>query len=193
VKSDIDYNQTEAPLINQASRGSEEAFSELVRMHSRLIYSTSLGLLKNHADAEDNLQDVLCKAYKNIHRFQGRSRFATWLFRITINEALMKIRKGNCANRAGQTDPTAEPGQEDLALTIRDKCADPERQCIASDLASKAFRRVPPLLKQTFILYQGEGWTHRELAGAMGIAVATVKSRIFRTRAHVQRHLRALS
>lgn len=105
----------------------------------------------------------------------------------------MKIRKENSANRAGQTDLTADAGEENLALTVRDKYADPERQCIASDLASKAFRRVPPLLKQTFILYQGEGWTHRELAGAMGIAVATVKSRIFRTRAHVQRHLRALS
>lgn len=193
MKIDTDYKQTEAPLINRASSGNEEAFSELVRMHSRLIYSTSLGILKNHADAEDNLQDVLCKAYTNIHRFQGRSRFASWLFRITINEALMKIRKGNSANRAGQTDLATEAGEEDLALTVRDKCADPERQCIASDLASKAFRRVPPLLKQTFILYQGEGWTHRELAGAMGIAVATVKSRIFRTRAHVQRHLRALS
>lgn len=193
MKIDTDYKQTEAPLINRASSGNEEAFSELVRMHSRLIYSTSLGILKNHADAEDNLQDVLCKAYTNIHRFQGRSRFASWLFRITINEALMKIRKGNSANRAGQTDLATEAGEEDLALSVRDKCADPERQCIASDLASKAFRRVPPLLKQTFILYQGEGWTHRELAGAMGIAVATVKSRIFRTRAHVQRHLRALS
>src|SRR5580704_16253956 len=83
----------EDPLIAKARAGSSEAFSELVWKHSRHIYGVSLRILKNHSDAEDNLQDVFCKVYKNIKRFEGRSRFSTWLVRIAINEALMKIRK----------------------------------------------------------------------------------------------------
>jgi RNA polymerase sigma-70 factor, ECF subfamily len=192
VKSTTNYAQAEGPLITRACQGNSEAFSELARMHSRRIYSVSLRILKNHADAEDNLQDVLCKVYENIRRFQGRSRFSTWLVRITINEALMKIRKENSARAAGKTDLSAEDGESNSVKQIRDGCPDPERQYIAGDLAEKAFHGLHPLLRQTFILNKGEGWTHGELAAAMGIAVATVKSRIFRTRARVQQHLQAI-
>jgi len=192
MKNNIDYMQSEGPLITQARRGNSEAFSELVRMHTRRIYSVSLRILKNHADAEDNLQDVLCKVYKNLNRFQGRSRFSTWLVRITINEALMKIRKENFARDAGQTDLPAEVSENNFVLEIKDGSPDPERQYIAGDLAEKAFHGLHPSLRQTFILHKGEGWTHSELAASMGIAVATVKSRIFRTRARMQHQLQSL-
>jgi RNA polymerase sigma-70 factor (ECF subfamily) len=191
VITNLDYTQDEGRLITRACRGNSEAFSELVQLHSRRIYLTSLRILKNHADAEDNLQDVLCKVYKNIRRFKGRSRFSTWLVRITINEALMKIRKEDSARSAGQTDLPRQDGEHNFVLEIRDGCPDPERRYIAGDLAAKAFHGLHPSLRQTFILNKGEGWTQRELAATMGIAVATVKSRIFRTRARMQRQLQA--
>lgn len=189
MKSAKDYAQADEPLIASARRGNSEAFSELVRLHSPHIYRISLTILKNHADAEDNLQDVFCKVYKNIQRFEGRSRFSSWLVRIAINEALMKIRKENLARAAGQTDLRPEDGEHNLVLEIRDESPDPERRSIAGDLAEKAFHGLHPLLRQTFIQHKGEGWTHRELASAMGIAVATVKSRISRARSRMQHHL----
>jgi RNA polymerase sigma-70 factor (ECF subfamily) len=192
VISNLDYTQDEGRLITRACRGNSEAFSELVQLHSRRIYLTSLRILKNHADAEDNLQDVLCKVYKNIRRFKGRSRFSTWLVRITINEALMKIRKEDSARAAGQTDLPPQDGEHNFALEIRDRCPDPERRYIAGDLAAKAFHGLHPSLRQTFILNKSEGWTQRELAASMGIAVATVKSRIFRTRARMQHQLQTI-
>lgn len=192
MKTNAEYRQAEGPLITRARRGNPEAFSELVRIHSRRIYSTSLRILKNHADAEDNLQDVLYKVYKNINRFQGRSRFSTWLVRITINEALMKIRKENFARDAGQTELSGEASENKTVLDIRDGHPDPERQYIAGDLTEKAFHGLHPSLRQTFILHKGEGWTHSELAASMGVAVATVKSRIFRTRARMQHQLQSL-
>ena len=79
-------------LIEQARSGSSDAFAQLVSMHTPQIYSISLKILQNHADAEDNVQDALWKAYESISRFEGRSRFSTWLIRIAINEALMRIR-----------------------------------------------------------------------------------------------------
>jgi RNA polymerase sigma-70 factor, ECF subfamily len=193
MKTNPNYMQAEGPLINRARQGNLEAFSELARIHSRRIYSISLRVLKNHADAEDNLQDVLCKVYQNIRRFQGRSRFSTWLVRITINEALMKIRKENFARAAGKTEIPVEGGENNFVLEIKDGGPDPERQYIAGDLTEKAFQGMHPSLRQTFILHKGEGWTHGELAASMGIAVATVKSRIFRARARMQHQLQSIS
>jgi len=189
VKGNLLHAQTEGPLITQARRGNSEAFSELVGMHSRRIYGLSLRILKNHADAEDNLQDVLCKVYENIHRFQGRSCFSTWLFRITINEALMKRRRKSFARVAKQTSLPAEKSESTFVLEIRDEHPDPEREYIACDLAEKLFHGMDPLLRRTFVLNKGEGWSHRELAGAMGITISTVKSRIFRARARMQKRL----
>ncbi len=192
MNSVAENSRADGSLIKRARRGSSEAFSELVRTHSRHIYCTSLRILKNHADAEDNLQDVLCKVYQNIRRFQGRSRFSTWLMRITINEALMKIRKENSVRAAGTAVRPEEDGEKSAVLEIRDARPSPERQCIANDLAEKVFDGLHPVYRKTIILQKGEGWTHRELAAEMGIAVATVKSRIFRTRARMLRRLQEI-
>src|SRR3984957_7232425 len=85
----------ERTLVAQAQAGSEEAFTELVRRHSGQVYGLSLNMLRSREGAEDNLQDVLVKAFHHIERFEGNSQFSTWLVRITINEALMKLRMRN--------------------------------------------------------------------------------------------------
>src|SRR5258708_3607038 len=85
VKTPAKIRQSEELLIARARGGSSEAFTDLVCLHSSLTYRVSLTILRNHADAEDNVQDVFYKAYKNIHRFEGRSRFSSWLVRITVN------------------------------------------------------------------------------------------------------------
>jgi RNA polymerase sigma factor (sigma-70 family) len=93
VKTTSQNKQSEESLVTRARLGSSDALSELVRLHSPHIYRVSLSILKNHADAEDNLQDVLSRVHGQIIRFKGRSRFSSWIVRIAINEASMKIRK----------------------------------------------------------------------------------------------------
>src|SRR5438477_12892471 len=88
-------NIPERVLVAKAQAGNEEAFTELVRRHSGQVYGLSLNMLRNREDAEDNLQNVLVKAFQHIDRFEGNSQFSTWLVRITINEALMKLRQRN--------------------------------------------------------------------------------------------------
>jgi RNA polymerase sigma-70 factor, ECF subfamily len=80
-------------LVARAQSGSEDAFAELARKHSSQIYNCSLRILKSREDAEDNLQNVLLQTFRNINSFEGKSQFSTWLVRVTINEALMKLRK----------------------------------------------------------------------------------------------------
>jgi RNA polymerase sigma-70 factor, ECF subfamily len=169
-----------------------EAFPELVRSNSKLIYRVSLGILKNHADAEDNLQNVLVKVYHNIHRFEGRSRLSSWLVRIAINEALMKTRKRELTGTVRRM--TASPPDEDFeTLKMADDRPNPEHHCIANDLAAKALGCLSPYLRDTFVLCKADGWTQQELADAMGVSTGTIKSRIFRARRLMKDHLDSLS
>jgi RNA polymerase sigma-70 factor, ECF subfamily len=188
------YPQTEETgLINRAKRGSAEAFSELVRRHSQQIYGVSLRMLKNHEDAEDNVQNVLCKAFNNLRQFEGNSRFSTWLVRIAINEALMKLRKTQSDRAAKSAEVLRPDSDEPMIPEVEDGRPNPERAYIAKELTDKAFFGMNPSLRDTFILHKAEGWTNRELARAMGITVETVKSRIFRARVRMRNQLLSLA
>jgi RNA polymerase sigma-70 factor (ECF subfamily) len=178
-------------LIESARSGNSEAFSELVRLHSTRVYNTSLRILNNKADAEDNLQNVWCRVHRYIHRFQGRSRFATWLVSITINEALMKLRKGR-RERATLQAAGPPPNAKHLALEMEDAHSDPERLYVTKELAVKALQGLQPSLVEMFTRHKAEGWTQRELAREMGVTVAAVKSRIFHARARMQTQLHTL-
>lgn len=178
-------------LVGGATRPTPEAFSELVHSNSKLIYNVSLGILKNHADAEDNLQNVLIKVYNNIHRFEGRSRLSSWLVRIAINEALMKIRKSRLAAMRQIEPATQDQGNE--IFETEDARPDPEHQCIANDLTAKALRCLSPSLRDTFLLCINEGWTVQELAHTTGIRSGTIKARMFRARAQMRYQLAHLA
>jgi RNA polymerase sigma-70 factor (ECF subfamily) len=186
-------NPSERVLVARAQAGNEEAFSELVRRHSGQVFGLSLNMLRNREDAEDNLQNVLVKAFHNIRRFEGNSQFSTWLVRITINEALMKLRK-RTSERISDYQAVGSHDEESRSFPeIEDTRQDVERHYMSKDLARKAFHGLNPLLQDTFILQKAEGWTNRELAQALGITVSTVKSRIFRARVRLRAQLRTLT
>jgi RNA polymerase sigma-70 factor (ECF subfamily) len=171
-------------------RPTPEVFSELVRANSRLIYKVSLNILKNHADAEDNLQNVLIKVHTRIHQFEGRSRLSSWLVRVAVNEALMEIRRRKFADAMLPIDAIIQNGNCPApALKLRDHRPDPERQCIARELVRKALDSLSPRLRDTFVLTTGGGWTQQEFADAMGISVGTVKARISRARTRMRLRL----
>jgi len=155
-------------LIVNARAGSRNAFGELVLRHSSLIFGMSLKMLRNREDAEDNLQNALCKAYGKIKQFEGNSQFSTWLLRIAINEALMTLRKRGPAEAAIRADQHVAADDPRTKSELRDVYPDPERQCLVKEFASKVLEALPHPLKHTFILQKREGWTNRELAGDSG-------------------------
>ena len=175
-------------LLRRARAGEREAFDTLARRHSERILAISLRILRNSADAEDNLQNVLCKAFVNLWQFKETALFSTWLIRITINEALMKLRRSSSEKLHIQPEsesPHYRP--EDLVPTRQ---MNPEAQCIARDLALKACTSVPPALRDTFTRFAIEGWTQKELSKSYGVATQTIKSRIFRARRMMKETLR---
>ena len=186
-------NVPERILVARAQTGSRDAFSELVCRHSGQIYALSLNMLRNREDAEDNLQNVLVKAINNIDRFEGNSQFSTWLVRIAINEALMKLRKRSSERISDYRDTHESDDEAHTFPEVEDARQDPEREYMNKELATKVFRGLNPSLQDTFILQKAEGWTNRELAQALGITVSTVKSRIFRARARLRQQLLVLT
>jgi RNA polymerase sigma-70 factor (ECF subfamily) len=192
-KMDTQASVPERVLVARAQAGNEEAFTELVRRHSGQVYGLSLNMLRNREDAEDNLQNVLVKAFHHIDRFEGNSQFSTWLVRITINEALMKLRKRNSERISDYHDPNASDDESRSFPEIEDGRQDPERLYMSKELTRKAFHGLNPSLQDTFILQKAEGWTNRELAQALGITVSTVKSRVFRARVRLRQQLLSLT
>jgi RNA polymerase sigma-70 factor, ECF subfamily len=182
----------ESKLLAKARAGNSDAFSELVRLNSSSVYGISLKILKNREDAEDNLQNVFCKAYRKIRSFNGESRVSTWLFRIAINEALMQLRRRQSDRVICYSEATGSEDEAGAAPEAEDSHANPERQCIATDLTEKAFQGCNPAMASIFVLSKAEGWTNRELANVCGTSAQTVKSRVFRTRSRLRQQMMAL-
>jgi RNA polymerase sigma factor (sigma-70 family) len=177
VKPSNSEAEAERLLILRTRRGSPEALADLVQMHSPRIYNWSLRILKRHEDAEDNTQNVLCKMYSRINTFKGHSRLSTWLYRVTINEALMEKRRSRpylAEFGASESDTDGNCLQD-----FRDRRPDPEQQYVAKELLARALLGLQPSLAEIFMRHKGEGWTQRELADKMGISVAALKAYIF--------------
>src|ERR1043165_5898298 len=83
----------ESELVEKARGGDTAAFAELVRKYERKIFRLAKHITQSQEDAEDVLQETFLKAYSHLDGFQGQSKFYTWLVRIGVNEALMKLRK----------------------------------------------------------------------------------------------------
>src|SRR5258708_12540846 len=104
-------------------------------------------MLRNGEDAEENLQNVLVKAFHNIGRFEGNSQFSTWLVRITINEALMKLRKRNSERISDYHDANASEDEPRSFPEIEDSRQDPEREYISTELPPNDFHGPTPHLQ----------------------------------------------
>src|SRR5438105_7124715 len=110
----------EATLVRQAIAGEEGALEILFAQHSRALFQTALRLLGSPEDAEDALQEGMLSAYRNLPRFEGRSQFSTWLTRIVINAALMRLRSRRSRPAISMDEPLGE-----TEMTLAEQLADP--------------------------------------------------------------------
>jgi RNA polymerase sigma-70 factor, ECF subfamily len=149
--------------------------------------------LKNHEDAEDTLQNVLVKIYQRLDGIEESSRFTSWLFRVTFNEALMTLRR----NRSRHLDNCVDINSVDTTsrgmVELQDTRTNNERQHMNRELAHKAMHRLNPGLRRAFLLHKAQGWTHQEVAEELGITQATAKTRVFRARRQLRQELAFLT
>ena len=117
----------ESALVAKARDGDGAAFSELVNRYQNKIYRLAKHITQNDEDAEDVLQEAFLKAYEHLDGFQGNSRFYTWIVRIAVNEALMKLRKRK-GDRTVSLDEPVETGEEQVKREIAVWEDNPEQQ-----------------------------------------------------------------
>jgi RNA polymerase sigma-70 factor (ECF subfamily) len=195
VRSTIPNIQEVAPdeltLVNRAREGDTGAFNDLVRRYERKIYRLAMNITQNAEDAEDVLQETFLKAYEHLGDFQGNSKFYTWLVRIAVNEALMKLRKRK-SDRTVPLDEPVETGEETVVREIAVWDQDPETKYSQEELSGilkEAIESLRPAFRTVFVLRDIEELSTEETAQALGISVPAVKSRLLRARLQLREKL----
>ncbi len=171
-------------VIQQAIAGNTDAQEHLFTRYTSRLYRTAFAVLHNKEDAEDALQDGLCKAYIRLRSFQGRSSFSTWLTRIIVNSALM-IRRRKSVHPEASLDEILEGQPARLPRGAVDERPDPEKLCAEAEitaLVEEQVRYLPPLLQTAFRLRATRGLSATESSKALGISATALKSRFCRAR-----------
>ena len=180
---------SEEQLIAAARTGRRAAFGELCERHIKRVSCVTRRILGNREDAEDAAQECLLSAFVHLKGFDGRSQFATWLTRIAINAALMKLRK----NRRAQEVPIDEPNPSSEPVAqreFRDGTPDPEESCSLRErkrIVVSAISGLRPRARNVVELIHLQGHSIRETAQILGISTAAVKTRMFHAKIKLHR------
>lgn len=181
-------------LVQRATAGDANALELLVAPNLGRLFRVAFAVLRNKEDAEDALQEGLCKAYLGLSSFQGRSSFSTWLTRIVINTALMALRR---QRRRGihleySLDDIQHNQEAWPARSAVDHRPDPERICAVVELSAlikEQILRLPASERDVFLYYAINSHSVMESSQAFDIPEATLKSKILRTRRKLARGL----
>ena len=163
-------------LIARIKAGEVQLFESLMRRHNRRVYRVARSFTKTDAEAEDVMQEAYIHAFMQLHRFEGRARFSSWLTRIAINEALGRRRRDK---------PFAEAELEKLM----DGARGPEESAYSAEvvaLLERAVAELPEIFRLVFVLRAVEQLSVREVAECLDITEETVKTRYFRARAQLK-------
>jgi RNA polymerase sigma-70 factor (ECF subfamily) len=183
----------EANLVAQAREGDAGAFGELTERYHRNIFRLARNITQNTEDAEDVLQETFLKAFEHLPDFAGNSKFYTWLVRIAVNEALMKLRKRKW-DRTVWLDEPVSTGDDTVAREIAVWEDNPEQRYSKEELADildKAINSLAPAYRTVFVLRDVEGLSTEETAEALDLTVPAVKSRLLRARLQLRDKLTA--
>lgn len=180
----------ELQLVTAARAGDVSAFEALVNRYERKIFRLGMNITGSREDAEDVMQEAFLKAYQHLPEFEGNSRFYTWLVRIAVNQALMKLRK----RRPNQVslDEEIETGEDSFFRDVEDWGPSPaERyeQTQLHDILNEAISELDPSFRIVFQLRDIEEMSTEETAEVLHLSVPAVKSRLLRARLKLRQKL----
>jgi RNA polymerase sigma-70 factor (ECF subfamily) len=183
--------RNESAMIASILGGETHLFHELVRPYERSVYVMALSFLHNEADAEDAAQEAFLKAFRNLSRFRGESKFGTWLISITLNEARSRLRRAKTVTMESLDEPPDGEGHLSPAL-LRDWREIPsdalERQEMRQML-QQAVAELSPIYREIFLLREVEELSISEAAEVLQISEVSVKVRLHRARMMLQKTL----
>lgn len=182
---------TDHRLVELCQRGDNAAFAELMKRHHVAASKLAFSILRDKSDAEDEVQNAFWKAYEHINQFQQDAKFSTWLTRIVVNQCLMKLRQTRRA-RFYFLDDTAV-GDDVVTVDLPDKHRSPEQELGRTEVARvlrEEINRIPPLLRNVFMMRDVQQKPMPEVAEELGISVAAAKSRLLRARAELRQRMK---
>ena len=168
--------ETDTYYIEQVLKGDKSAFSYLVNRYSEMVYSISLKILKNTADAEDLAQEVFISAFQSLGSFKGNSKFSTWLYRIAYNKAISKTRKANFEISTEKEHLFEIRGG--IELQVHGLSDEEERVKILQQV----IRQLPDDEQLLIMLHYFEDQTMEDISEITRITVSNVKVKLFRIR-----------
>ncbi|MDR3722077.1 MAG: sigma-70 family RNA polymerase sigma factor [Candidatus Acidoferrales bacterium] len=180
----------ESALVAAAKAGDISAFETLVGRYERKIFRLTQNITQNREDAEDAMQEAFLKAFEHLQSFEGNSRFYTWLVRIAVNQALMKLRKRR--PNVVSLDEEIDTGEDLVPREVEDwgpSPADRYAQTELSEILTKVIGELDPPFRIVFQLRDIEELSTEETADALGLSVPAVKSRLLRARLKLRQTL----
>jgi RNA polymerase sigma-70 factor, ECF subfamily len=182
----------ESELIARICSGEKDLFHDLIRPYERRVYLTVFALLGSEAEAEDAVQEVMIKAFRNLGSFRSESRFSTWLVSIALNEARSRLRKSKripIESLDEQEDSHAGDFTPALLTDWREIPSEAlERSELRATLQS-AVEELPPIYREVFTLRDLEDLNVEETAKVLGVTANVVKVRLHRARMMLQKRL----
>lgn len=183
---------TDDVLVQRIMKGCEESFAEVIRRYETKVHNLSMRLTRNAEDAEEVLQDVFITVYKKIASFEGKAKFSSWLYRITVNCAFMKLRKNKQDRTVSMEDmlPTLENqennnpagfGGRSDALTMNNQI----REALEG-----AIGKLPEDYRAVFVLRDVDGLSNKEVGDILNLSIPAVKSRLHRSRIMLKKRLK---
>ena len=180
---------SEKQLIAAAKSGRRAPFGELCERHMKQVSCVTRRIIRNREDAEDAAQECFLNAFVHLKDFDGRSQFATWLTRIAINAALMKLRKNRGAREVPMDEPS--PSSEPVAQReFRNDAPDPEKSCSLRErerIVKSAISGLRPRARNVVELIHLQEHSIRETAQILEISTGAVKTRMFHAKIALHR------
>jgi RNA polymerase sigma-70 factor (ECF subfamily) len=167
-------------VVGRARAGDKEAFRELVEQHSRQVFRVAYRILGDEPAAEDAVQETFLRAYRTLHRFDGRAQFGTWLYRIASNQALDQLRRRKVRGEARDAHGGSGPA---LLEPLPSGEPGPDRRARSREVgraARRAMEALSPLERAAFSLRHFEGRSTAEISRALGTRDSASKQAVFR-------------
>jgi RNA polymerase sigma-70 factor, ECF subfamily len=172
-----------------------EHLADLFRSQRHRLFHAALRMLGNAEDAEDAVQEGLLSAIRNFHRFEGRARLSTWLTRIVLNAALMRLRSLRAHESVPMDEPVVQQGGVRPSEFLVDSRPNPEEACARAEqrwILNQALKGLSLRQRQAIALRDFHGMSSKEAARILGRSEGTVKSQVHRARRQLSRYVRGV-
>jgi len=177
--------ESEEVLIAAAKRGDSEAFGELIERYRKSCLKRATAMMRNHTDAEDEVQTAFWKAFQRLDQFRAEGSFAAWLGRIVENQCLMRMRQ----SRNAWFEYLDESRDSNIRVELVCQSADPEDQAGRAEvvkLLRREVSRIPPVLRHVVLLRDLDQMPMRDVAVQLGLSIPAAKSRLMRGRTELR-------